>query len=183
VSNKVLSCRLWRSSLQHRTSPDIDSGIKISIHKLHPFLAIIRCTHQCKKSSHFCPPFHLLLRQRSVLCYFLRTPLALLHLDPLKCTSQLMVSIRRSELMYRYCDKTSCAFLVRSLRVAVNRKRNSPRQTKKVVLWLSARHGGCFCRVHGSAGVSRSARTPQKPRVRAAALASGCWRLHSTDTS
>jgi len=60
------------------------------------------------------PPFHLLLGQRSVLCYILRTPLTLFHLHPLEYTPQFMVCIRCSELIYRYRAGTLCALFVRS---------------------------------------------------------------------
>jgi len=43
-------------------------------------------------------------------------PLALFHLHPLKCTPQLVVCIGRSELIYRYYNKTPCTLLARSCR-------------------------------------------------------------------
>jgi len=57
-----------------------------------------------------------MLRQLSVLFYILRAPRALFHLDPRRWTSQFMIHIRCSELIYRYRDKISCALLVRSRR-------------------------------------------------------------------
>jgi len=83
----------------------------VTIHKLHTLLAI-ECTNQCKESSSFRPPFHLLLRQWSVPFYILRAPLALFHLEPLKYTPQFMVCIGRSELIYRYRNETPCTLLV-----------------------------------------------------------------------
>jgi hypothetical protein len=41
----------------------------------------------------------------------LRAPLTLFHLDPLKCTAQLVVCIRCSKLIYRYCNETPCTLL------------------------------------------------------------------------
>ena len=48
--------------------------------------------------------------------YILRSPLALFHLDPLKCTAQFMVCIQCSKSIYRYYNKTPCALRIRSRR-------------------------------------------------------------------
>jgi hypothetical protein len=58
----------------------------------------------------------MLFRQRTVFCYFLRAPLTLFHLHSLKCTTQLMVCIGRSELIHRYCNKTPCTLFECSCR-------------------------------------------------------------------
>jgi len=48
--------------------------------------------------------------------YILRAPLALFHLNPLERTPQIMVCLGRSELFYRYRNKTTCTLRVRSRR-------------------------------------------------------------------
>jgi hypothetical protein len=48
VPHKILSRQVRKSSFHHRPSPDIDSGIKVAIHKLHPFLVAAGSTFQCK---------------------------------------------------------------------------------------------------------------------------------------
>ena len=42
--------------------------------------------------------------------------MALFHLHSLKCTTQFMVCIQCSKLIYRYCNETSCALLVHPCR-------------------------------------------------------------------
>jgi hypothetical protein len=115
LPRKVGSRQLWGSRLEHSTSSDINSSVNVMVHELHSILSV-RCTHQCEQSSKMRPSFRLLFCQRSVLFYILRASLALFHLDPLKRAPQLMVHTGRLEIIYQYCDKTVCTFLVRSRR-------------------------------------------------------------------
>jgi len=39
LCHKIGSCQPLGSLLQYRTSPDIESGVKVSIHDLHVFVA------------------------------------------------------------------------------------------------------------------------------------------------
>lgn len=44
-SHKFSSCQRWGSLLQYRTSSGIDNSIKVSVHKLHAFLAVVEPTN------------------------------------------------------------------------------------------------------------------------------------------
>jgi len=99
-SHKFGSCQRWGSLLQYRTSSGIDNSIKVSVHKLHAFLAAA-CTHQYKQSPSFRPPLHLLLCQRSILFYLRSAPPDFLHRDLLKCAAQIIVytyDVRKSSI-------------------------------------------------------------------------------------
>ena len=72
-----------------------------------------QCTKGVREPS---PQYHALRCQDSALFYIVRTDLALFHLERLKCTPQLVVYAGRPELVYRECDKTPCALLVRACR-------------------------------------------------------------------
>jgi len=64
LPDEFVSRQLRGSLSQHRTFPDIEGGVQGSIHSLRA-CAASGGTHQRKGSTNSCPPFHLVLCQRS----------------------------------------------------------------------------------------------------------------------